>query len=148
MNAEEAGQYWNENAEAWTTLARAGFDIYRDYLNTPAFFEILPTVKGLLGIDIGCGEGHNTRLLAQQGAQLKAVDISETFIKKANDAERDSPVGITYNIASATELPFENAYFDFVVGVSATKSSSFPILLQTHSVYQRCNAALQHRCTL
>jgi trans-aconitate methyltransferase len=41
-----------------------GHDIYRDHLNTPAFFAMLPDVEGLAGLDIGCGEGHNTRLLA------------------------------------------------------------------------------------
>jgi ubiquinone/menaquinone biosynthesis C-methylase UbiE len=113
MNDKAAGQYWNKNAEAWTTLARAGYDIYRDYLNTPAFFDILPDVKGLSGIDIGCGEGYNTRLLAQQEAQLKAIDISEKFIEKAKQAEKDIPLNIEYLVASAIELPFENACFDF-----------------------------------
>ena len=39
MNDHEAGQYWNDNAEAWTKLARAGYDIYRNHLNTPAFLQ-------------------------------------------------------------------------------------------------------------
>jgi hypothetical protein len=55
MDHHEAGQYWNENAEAWTKLARAGFDIYRDHLNTPTFLEILPKGQGMEGIDIGFG---------------------------------------------------------------------------------------------
>lgn len=113
MDDNETGRYWNDNAEVWTELARAGFDIYRDYLNTPAFFEILPNINGLSGIDIGCGEGNNTRLLAQKGATLKAVDISENFINKARDVEKNNALGIQYYVASATELPFENAYFDF-----------------------------------
>ena len=75
MDHKEVGQYWNANATVWTELARAGYDVYRDYLNTPAFFEILPDVKGLDGLDIGCGEGHNTRLLAKRGARITAVDI-------------------------------------------------------------------------
>ncbi len=115
MTEKEAGQYWNNNAEAWTALARAGFDVYRDYLNTPAFFDMLPNVEGLSGIDIGCGEGYNTRLLANasNGAQLKAIDIAETFIEKAREVEAQNPLGIEYTVASATELPFENARFDF-----------------------------------
>jgi trans-aconitate methyltransferase len=63
MTHEEVGQYWDGNAEAWTLLARAGYDVYRDHVNTPAFFAMLPDVAGLTGLDIGCGEGHNTRLL-------------------------------------------------------------------------------------
>ncbi len=113
MNHEEAGQFWNENASAWTLLARAGYDIYRDYLNTPAFFDILPEVSGLSGIDIGCGEGHNTRLLALKGAQMEAVDISPVFVDKAAEEENKAPLHINYRVASAVELPFEDRRFDF-----------------------------------
>lgn len=31
MDHEEVGRYWNGNAETWTKLARAGYDVYRDY---------------------------------------------------------------------------------------------------------------------
>jgi len=68
MNHEQAGSYWNENSAVWTALARAGYDVFRDYLNTPAFLELLPGVDGLSGLDIGCGEGYNTRLLVGRGA--------------------------------------------------------------------------------
>ena len=27
----EAGRYWDANAEAWTTLSRAGYDVYHDH---------------------------------------------------------------------------------------------------------------------
>lgn len=113
MNEQEAGQHWNENAEAWTVLARAGFDIHRDGYNTPAFFKLLPAIKGLSGIDIGCGEGANTRLLAKNGATLQAVDIAENFIAHAQATEDKEPLGITYSIASAAKLPFNNQQFDF-----------------------------------
>jgi ubiquinone/menaquinone biosynthesis C-methylase UbiE len=116
MNHEEVGRYWNENAAVWTTLARAGYDIYRDYLNTPAFFEILPEVGGLSGLDIGCGEGHNTRLLAQRGARVTAIDISGVFIQYAKRSEEQEPLGIDYRVASAVELPFGDSTFDFAVG--------------------------------
>ena len=87
MDHKEVGRYWNGNAEAWTELARAGYDVYRDYLNTPAFFKMLPDVKGLTGLDIGCGEGHNTRLLAEVGARVTAIDISQVFVRHAAQLE-------------------------------------------------------------
>lgn len=49
MDYEEVGRLWDANAEAWTKLVRAGYDHYRDGLNTPAF------------LDIGCGGRYNTR---------------------------------------------------------------------------------------
>ena len=95
MDHEEAGRFWNGNAEAWTKLARAGYDVYQDHLNTPAFFAMLPDVAGLSGLDIGCGEGHNTRLLAQRGARVTAIDIAESFVARARQAEADEPWGST-----------------------------------------------------
>ncbi|MCF7686875.1 MAG: class I SAM-dependent methyltransferase [Cephaloticoccus sp.] len=116
MNHQEVAQYWNGNAEAWTQLARAGYDVYRDHFNTPAFFQMLPDVIGLSGLDIGCGEGHNTRLLAQRGAKVTAVDVAEVFITHAKASEAEKPLGITYQIASAVELPFADGTFDFATG--------------------------------
>lgn len=112
MDSKEAGKYWNENAEAWTKLSRAGYDMYRNHLNTPAFFAILPDVNGLKGIDIGCGEGYNTRLMVKYGAQMTAIDISEVFIKHAIEEEKENPLNIKYSIADASGLPFENESFD------------------------------------
>lgn len=116
MNHNEVGHYWNDSAEVWTKLARAGYDVYRDYLNTPAFFSMLPQAAELAGLDIGCGEGHNTRLLAKLGARMTAVDIAPVFIGHAIRAEIDKPLNIDYLLASAVDLPFADASFDFATG--------------------------------
>jgi ubiquinone/menaquinone biosynthesis C-methylase UbiE len=129
MDHYEVGRYWNGNARVWTKLARAGFDVYRDHLNTPAFFDLLPDVKGLAGLDIGCGEGHNTRLLAKRGARVTAIDIAEVFIEQAQETEAQEPLGIDYRVASAVELPFEDGSFDF-----ATAFMSFMDIPETGRV--------------
>ncbi|HUO67233.1 MAG TPA: methyltransferase domain-containing protein, partial [Gammaproteobacteria bacterium] len=113
MNDKEVGTYWERNAPAWTALARAGYDLWRDVLNTPAFLEMLPPVEGLSGLDVGCGEGANTRTLAKRGAKLTAIDIAPAFVEAAVDAERREPLGIEYMVASAGSLPFANGAFDF-----------------------------------
>jgi SAM-dependent methyltransferase len=113
MNHESVGRYWEENAEAWTKLVRAGYDIYRDDLNTPAFLTMLPEVVGLAGLDVGCGEGHNTRVLAEHGARMTGVDISLSLISHAREAEKAHPLGISYEATSAVELSFDDASFDF-----------------------------------
>ncbi|MCA1628010.1 MAG: methyltransferase domain-containing protein [Acidobacteria bacterium] len=138
MDHEEVGRYWNANAEAWTKLARAGYDVYRDYLNTPAFFRMLPDVAGLSGLDIGCGEGHNTRLLAGRGARVSAIDISEVFIGYAKQWEAQEPLGIDYRIASAVELPFGDETFDF-----ATAFMSFMDIPETDRVLAEAHRVLK-----
>ncbi|MBI5422943.1 MAG: class I SAM-dependent methyltransferase [Opitutae bacterium] len=119
MDHRKVGAYWDANADAWTRLARAGYDVYRDHLNTPAFFELLPPVSGLHGLDVGCGEGHNTRQLALRGARITGLDIAEKFVAHARAEEKRSPLGIDYVCASAVELPFADASFDFATAFMA-----------------------------
>ncbi|MBV9102137.1 MAG: class I SAM-dependent methyltransferase [Candidatus Eremiobacteraeota bacterium] len=113
MNDEHVAAHWEANAPAWTALARAGYDVWRDVVNTPAFLELLPPVNGLAGIDIGCGEGANTRTIARLGARMTGIDISPTFIAHATAEEQREPLGITYLVAPAQGLPFRDGQFAF-----------------------------------
>lgn len=113
MNSQEAAALWEGNAEAWTQLSRAGHDVYRDALNTPAMLAMLPPIAGLKGLDIGCGEGSNVRRLAQLGAHMQAIDIAPTFIRHAREAEAVDPLGIEYQVADGMNLPFPDGSFDF-----------------------------------
>lgn len=113
MDDSEVKQYWEQNAEAWTALSRAGYDLYRDVINAPAFLKMLPDVKGQKGLDIGCGEGHNTRLVAKRGALLTGIDISDTFIRHAKEEEVSKPLGINYQVASGQKMEFPGNSFDF-----------------------------------
>jgi SAM-dependent methyltransferase len=102
---------WNANAAAWTEMSRAGLDRYRDLVNTPAFFRLLPPVDGLTCLDLGCGEGHNTRLLAGQGARVAGLDIAESFIAAAAGQDHG---GIRYMVGDGAALPFRASAFDAV----------------------------------
>jgi SAM-dependent methyltransferase len=110
----QAAACWEANAETWTRHVRAGYDVYRDTLNTPAFLAMLPEVHGLNGLDVGCGEGANTRRLARLGAHMQAVDIAPTFIHHARAAEEAEPLGIVYRVGDGMALPFAGESFDFV----------------------------------
>ena len=115
MDDKEVGKYWDDNAENWVKLARMGYDRCRDLINSPAFFKMLPDISNLKGLDIGCGEGHNTRIAAKKGGKMTAIDISEVFIKYANESEQKEPLGIKYEVANAIELPYSENYFDFAI---------------------------------
>jgi SAM-dependent methyltransferase len=105
---------WDANAPVWIELTRAGFDTYRDLINTPAFMDMLPDVNGRLGLDVGCGEGHNTRLVAERGADLAALDVSRPFVSAAAEHERSAPLGIRYVLSDARSLPIASNSLDFV----------------------------------
>ncbi|MFT3999184.1 MAG: class I SAM-dependent methyltransferase [Rhizobium sp.] len=114
MDASDVAAHWESNAETWTIYSRAGYDKYRDALNTPAFLEMLPPVAGLEGLDLGCGEGTNTRAVARVGARMTGLDIAPTFVRHAREMEVREPLGIDYVLGDGQSIDFPDASFDFV----------------------------------
>ena len=45
---------------------------------------------------------------------MTGIDISETFIHHAKEPEAAHPLGTDFKLASAVDLPFDEARFDFV----------------------------------
>jgi len=115
VNDIEVGRYWDDNADNWTLLARAGCDDWRDLVNAPAFQRMLPDIHSLRGLDVGCGEGYNTRLTAARGARIIAFDISRKFVRYADEEARRTGAAIRHLRASAHYLPFPGACFDFAI---------------------------------
>ena len=113
MQQQAVSALWNRNAENWAELSRQGYDVFRDHANTPAFLELLAPVDGLSGLDLGCGEGSNTRQVAGRGARMRGVDVATTFLRYARATEAEDPRGIEYFEASASALPFAAESFDF-----------------------------------
>jgi SAM-dependent methyltransferase len=72
---------------------------------------LLPPVDGLVCLDLGCAEGHSTRLLAGQGARVAALDIAESFITAAAGHDRN---GICFMVGDGAVLPFCASAFDAV----------------------------------
>ncbi len=119
MDHKKTGEFWDGNAENWTKLVRLGYDKTRVHLTLPKFLEMLPKVHRMKGLDIGCGEGSNTREFQKLGANMTAIDISKTFIRLAQEYEEIEKQGIIYRVASAVDLPFEENSFDFSVSTMA-----------------------------
>jgi ubiquinone/menaquinone biosynthesis C-methylase UbiE len=102
-------------AEAWTDFVRTGKDYYRDGLNNPATFRLLGNLEGLVVLDLACGEGYNTRILAKEGAGVIGVDISEEMIALARQREETEKLGIRYEVMDAANLGnLPSNHFDLV----------------------------------
>jgi len=115
---------WDRNADVWVDRVRAGMDLYREAFNTPSFLKILPDLSGKAVIDLGCGEGANTRLLAKRGARMSGIDLSPKMIEAAQQAEQQEPLGITYEVASySSRTPFADGSFDAAVSFMALMDS-------------------------
>ena len=102
-------KHWSQVAEEWLAWARKP--------NHAAFWAYRASLATFIGrgngraLDVGCGEGRISRELTACGFQVTAVDPVSQFVGAAIEAQSAR----NYAVASATELPFENAQFDLVV---------------------------------
>jgi SAM-dependent methyltransferase len=83
-------------------------------------YHLLGDVDGLRVVDFGCGSGSNSVLLANRGAHVWGVDISEDLLRLA---QRRLQVngragGAAFIAASAHQLPFPDSSVDAVFGIA------------------------------
>lgn len=116
---------WNKNAAQWIAHVRQGLDIIRETLNNPAFFDhLVPDLSGRDVIDLGCGEGRNTRLLARRGARMTGIDIASKMIEAALTTEAEEPLGIQYRVCSYNSLSgYADSSFDAAISTMALMES-------------------------
>ena len=101
---DEVMRVWDEASEAWMSFVREGKDYYRDELNNPATFRLIGNIREKRVLDLACGEGHNTRILAKKAATVTGVDFSEKMIETAREKEAEENLGITYIASDAADL--------------------------------------------
>ena len=111
---------WDENAPTWAAEVRAGHDRTHELFTSPQFMQFLPDLAGLSMIDLGCGEGRNTRSFTRRGARMTGVDISSGMIELARHEEMRAPLGIRYEVESSAQLrSFADNSFDAAVSTMA-----------------------------
>lgn len=86
------------------------------YIATPALLELAGEVRGRRVLDLGCGQGYMARVLAEAGADVVGIDISEALVERARRYETEKPLGIVYRTDDARALAsVGDAEFDLVV---------------------------------
>jgi 2-polyprenyl-3-methyl-5-hydroxy-6-metoxy-1,4-benzoquinol methylase len=86
---------------------------------TPWLSDARP-LAGARILEIGCGTGTSTVALAEQGAQVTAVDPDEPSLSVADDRLRVYGFGVDLHLLNATEVSrrFAGRQFDFIVFVA------------------------------
>ncbi|WP_305783148.1 class I SAM-dependent methyltransferase [Symbioplanes lichenis] len=98
-------------AELYARYAEITDAVYRPHLA-----RLLPAA-GARGVDLGCGSGRFTGLLADRCAHVLAVDIAEREVAIAR-VERARPT-VEYRIGSLLDVsPDEDGRFDVVLSVN------------------------------
>jgi SAM-dependent methyltransferase len=80
---------------------------------------LLQEVPGNCGeaLDIGCGTGSFTRLLAQRAERVRAIDLSPEMIRIARARSEQIP-NIDFQLADVMTLPLPARHFDCIVSIA------------------------------
>lgn len=70
---------------------------------------------GIQVADIGCGAGVQCRLWAERGHQVYGADIDKTLIALARERAREAGLGIAFEVAPATALPWPDRSMDLCI---------------------------------
>jgi len=79
------------------------------------------------GLDLGCGHGWYACEMAKAGYAMTGVDLSAEQIANAKEHAREEGCELGVMTASATELPFPDASFDFIYSINVLHHIEDPL---------------------
>lgn len=78
-------------------------------------------------LEVAPGPGFLSIELAKRGLEVRAVDISKTFVEIARRNAASEGVKVRFQLGNAAALPLEDASVDFVVCRAAFKNFTEPV---------------------
>lgn len=107
---------WDRVAEWWNNEVGDTGTWHQKYDIDPVIFKIIGKIREKKILEIGCGNGYLSRLLARKGAKVTAIDISKKLLEFAITKEKEKPLGIRYLVRDAADLyGIKSKYFDLAI---------------------------------
>ncbi|MCI4346322.1 MAG: class I SAM-dependent methyltransferase [Thermoplasmata archaeon] len=96
---------WESLAEYYDEKMGEAGDLWHRTLIDPGLFELIGELpKGTRVLDLGCGNGYISRILARAGASVVGVDRGRRILELARGREAKDPLGVTYLQADAVHI--------------------------------------------
>jgi len=85
---------YNKIGEKYANMIKT--DPLKNYLQYPGLIRLLGDIKGKKILDIGCGNGFFSKMVAEKGASIVGFDVSEKQIELAIENEKRDKLGMTF----------------------------------------------------
>ncbi len=120
----DADDRLNEEFNRWAE-AGCGEEMERHHASiAEQTMRLMELKTGDRVLDLGCGTGWATRILARlvdgspEAGQVIGIDVSDEMIRRARAHSRDFD-NVMYVWGTATEIPWEENYFDKVLSIES-----------------------------
>jgi ubiquinone/menaquinone biosynthesis C-methylase UbiE len=100
--------------DAWYETS---FGSYADRLEKRLISKLLPEVDRKLILDVGCGTGNYSMMLAGMGAHVVGVDAQLSMVAVAEERSKKLRLDCEVVLADAAALPFISGVFDVSVSI-------------------------------
>ena len=152
MKKDSVQKQWDTAVEPWVDFVCTRKDYFRDEMNNPAMLELFGDIRGKRILDLGCGEGDNSRIMARNGAKVTGVDFSKKMIDFAIQQEKNEGFGIDYYVLNASNLhTFKENAFDIVICFMALQDIEDyqDAIKEAYRVLRKCGrfaSSIPHPC--
>lgn len=93
------------------------------------FLVFLEAGSEMSVLDVGCGPGYLTRLIAQKAHSVLCVDIASKMIERAREHALSEDIqNAFYEVGSAEDIPAESGRFDLVCATSVVYLVKDPVV--------------------
>lgn len=117
---ERIAKYWGKRSESFMEQRRA--ELHSPLMERwrQAIFSRLPKGQKLNILDVGCGTGFFTILLAKEGHEVTGTDLTPEMLEHAAVLAREEDADCRFLVMDAENLDFADNAFDVVISRNLT----------------------------
>jgi ubiquinone biosynthesis O-methyltransferase len=118
MNMELTCEFPEMGPEVYARWRASEIGATTERLERELIFELAGEVRDRRVLDVGCGDGEFAVELAARGAFVTGIDASAAMIEAAKSRAKQHNASITFQVATAENLPFAAEQFDLVTAIT------------------------------
>lgn len=117
---EKIAAYWTKRSDSFLEQRRAELHSALADRWLEEIRKYLPEKTRLRILDVGCGTGFFTILLAKQGHQVTGTDLTPDMVANSRILAKEEQVNCNFEIMDAEHLSFADNSFDVVISRNLT----------------------------
>ena len=112
--------YWSKRAYSYSKQNRTELECYKHNVWRNIILNNSPKKDVLKVLDIGCGPGEFSIIMAEEGHDVTGVDITEEMLQQASENARNYNVKLNLKCMDVHNLEFEDNTFDLIISRNVT----------------------------